>query len=105
MLSKIKETLKIEDLALVGLGAGLAFLAFRASKNVKKDKNSSHSQNNEKTTKRTENASPQIDFNDPEYEMIVREQLVRNYQFFGEEGQNKIRGSYVIIIGLGGVGR
>jgi tRNA A37 threonylcarbamoyladenosine dehydratase len=35
---------------------------------------------------------------------LMKEQLVRNYQFFGEEGQHKIEKSYVIIFGVGGVG-
>ncbi|CEL95685.1 unnamed protein product [Vitrella brassicaformis CCMP3155] len=39
-----------------------------------------------------------------EEEEAMREQLIRNYQFFGEEGQSKVRGSFVVVIGLGGVG-
>ncbi|KZT26172.1 ubiquitin-protein ligase molybdopterin-converting factor [Neolentinus lepideus HHB14362 ss-1] len=35
---------------------------------------------------------------------LVREQLARNYAFFGEEGMAKIRGGSVVIIGCGGVG-
>lgn len=37
-------------------------------------------------------------------EDLVREQLARNYAFFGEEGMNKIRGASVAVIGCGGVG-
>jgi hypothetical protein len=37
-------------------------------------------------------------------EVIIRESLARNYVFFGEEGMEKIRSSYVIVVGLGGVG-
>lgn len=37
-------------------------------------------------------------------ETIIREQLARNYAFFGEEGMSKIRGSRVAVIGCGGVG-
>ena len=37
-------------------------------------------------------------------EVIVRESLARNYVFFGEEGMKKIRGSFVVVVGLGGVG-
>jgi tRNA threonylcarbamoyladenosine dehydratase len=37
-------------------------------------------------------------------ETIIREQLARNYAFFGEEGMAKIRGSRVTVIGCGGVG-
>ncbi|KAJ4716969.1 tRNA threonylcarbamoyladenosine dehydratase [Melia azedarach] len=35
---------------------------------------------------------------------IIAEQLTRNIQFFGLESQRKVTGSYVVIIGLGGVG-
>lgn len=37
-------------------------------------------------------------------ETLIREQLTRNYAFFGEEGMKKIRGGRVAIIGCGGVG-
>ena len=37
-------------------------------------------------------------------EVLVKEQLSRNEQFLGPEGLSKLRGSYVIIVGLGGVG-
>ncbi|KAI8809252.1 hypothetical protein BJ742DRAFT_242339 [Cladochytrium replicatum] len=37
-------------------------------------------------------------------ESLIREQLARNYAFLGEEGVNKVRKSFVIVIGLGGVG-
>lgn len=53
----------------------------------------------------SQNPKKTINFKSPEYEEIVREQLVRNYQFFGEEGQKKIRNSYIIVIGAGGIGR
>jgi glutamate dehydrogenase/leucine dehydrogenase len=35
---------------------------------------------------------------------IVSEHLTRNIQFFGLESQHKVTGSYVVVIGLGGVG-
>lgn len=35
---------------------------------------------------------------------IVSEQLTRNIQFFGFESQQKVSASYVVVIGLGGVG-
>ncbi|GKD22636.1 tRNA threonylcarbamoyladenosine dehydratase, partial [Tanacetum coccineum] len=35
---------------------------------------------------------------------IVSEQLTRNIQFFGFEAQKKVTASYVVVIGLGGVG-
>ena len=37
-------------------------------------------------------------------EELVREQLARNYAFFGEEGMERIRRSSVVVVGCGGVG-
>ena len=37
-------------------------------------------------------------------ESLIREQLSRNYLFFGDEGVERIRGSFVIVVGVGGVG-
>ena len=37
-------------------------------------------------------------------EEILREELKRNYEFFGEEGMKRIRNSFVIVIGLDGIG-
>ena len=37
-------------------------------------------------------------------EELIREQLARNYAFFGEEGMEKIRRGKVVVIGCGGVG-
>ncbi|KAJ3979853.1 ubiquitin-protein ligase molybdopterin-converting factor [Lentinula detonsa] len=37
-------------------------------------------------------------------EELIREQLARNYAFFGEEGMKKIRSGTVVVIGCGGVG-
>ncbi|KAM5545961.1 hypothetical protein V8D89_000087 [Ganoderma adspersum] len=37
-------------------------------------------------------------------EELVREQLARNYAFFGDEGMARIRKSTVVIVGCGGVG-
>lgn len=36
--------------------------------------------------------------------LIWAEQLVRNRQFFGERGQRLIEESYVVVVGVGGVG-
>ena len=32
---------------------------------------------------------------------VVREQLTRNLQFFGEEGQSRVSGAFVVVVGLG----
>ncbi|KAE9402666.1 hypothetical protein BT96DRAFT_1017423 [Gymnopus androsaceus JB14] len=37
-------------------------------------------------------------------EGLIREQLARNYAFFGDEGMKKIRGGTVVVVGCGGVG-
>jgi tRNA threonylcarbamoyladenosine dehydratase len=46
------------------------------------------------------NGSAPLDIED----VVVKEQLSRNIQFFGKAAMKDILGSYVIIIGLGGVG-
>lgn len=40
----------------------------------------------------------------PTSEVIILESLARNYAFFGPQSMSKIRGSFVVIVGLGGVG-
>ena len=35
---------------------------------------------------------------------LMAEQLSRNVQFFGAEGQARLEGSFVVVVGLGGVG-
>lgn len=37
-------------------------------------------------------------------EELIREQLARNYAFFGEEGMKNVRGASVAVVGCGGVG-
>lgn len=37
-------------------------------------------------------------------EDLIREQLARNYAFLGEEGMQKIRDEFVVVVGAGGVG-
>lgn len=37
-------------------------------------------------------------------ESLIREQLSRNYSFFGEEGMEKVRKGRVVVVGCGGVG-
>ena len=37
-------------------------------------------------------------------EDLIREQLARNYAFFGEDGMARIRGGHVVVVGCGGVG-
>ena len=35
---------------------------------------------------------------------VLREHFTRNTQFWGEEGQARVEGAYVVVVGLGGVG-
>ncbi|KAG8904332.1 hypothetical protein FRC01_008775, partial [Tulasnella sp. 417] len=37
-------------------------------------------------------------------ESLIREQLSRNYSFFGEEAMTKVRKGRVVVVGCGGVG-
>lgn len=41
---------------------------------------------------------------DSQSEELIREQLARNYAFFGVEGMQKIRSGTVVVVGCGGVG-
>ncbi|KAI9208851.1 uncharacterized protein BJ171DRAFT_487499 [Polychytrium aggregatum] len=50
-------------------------------------------------------AFSQLGASDPAAEEeLVREQLSRNYAFLGENGAARVRGSFVIVVGVGGVG-
>lgn len=41
---------------------------------------------------------------DQDHEILVQEQLSRNIAFLGVEGVHKLRESFVVVVGLGGVG-
>jgi hypothetical protein len=61
----------------------------------------------EETPRRTDGDPPDKPFVGVELgyeEDLIREQLARNYAFFGEESMRKIRGGSVVIVGCGGVG-
>ncbi|KAG2007159.1 ubiquitin-protein ligase molybdopterin-converting factor [Coprinopsis cinerea AmutBmut pab1-1] len=52
-----------------------------------------------------EEAAKSIRLQQDEYdEELIREQLARNYAFFGDEGMKKVRGGSVVVVGCGGVG-
>jgi hypothetical protein len=36
---------------------------------------------------------------------LLKEQLKRNFEFFGEEGMKQIQNSFAVVVGIGGVGR
>lgn len=38
-------------------------------------------------------------------EALVKEQLKRNYEFFGDMGMELIKNAFVVVVGIGGVGR
>lgn len=40
----------------------------------------------------------------PNEELLIQEQLARHYAFFGQNGMAKVRDSFVVIVGAGGVG-
>lgn len=46
----------------------------------------------------------QPDFSNFEQDEILQEQFTRNVQFFGQAGQLSVAKSFVVVIGLGGVG-
>ncbi|KAF8065053.1 hypothetical protein FPV67DRAFT_1562911 [Lyophyllum atratum] len=48
--------------------------------------------------------NPQEEFAGDYDEELIKEQLARNYAFFGDQGMAKIRGGTVVIVGCGGVG-
>ncbi|QPG73632.1 hypothetical protein FOA43_000944 [Brettanomyces nanus] len=50
--------------------------------------------------KTDEYREPDFDYPDD----IIREQLARNYAFFGEDGMKRIRDLFVVVLGAGGVG-
>ncbi|KAJ7227598.1 hypothetical protein B0H12DRAFT_1328655 [Mycena haematopus] len=43
-------------------------------------------------------------WNEAEHDDLVREQLARNYAFFGDDAMAKIRAGRVVVVGCGGVG-
>ncbi|KAJ1942933.1 hypothetical protein FBU59_003055, partial [Linderina macrospora] len=40
----------------------------------------------------------------PNEESLIREQLARHYAFLGDDGMKKLRDSFVVVVGAGGVG-
>ncbi|KAJ7247439.1 ubiquitin-protein ligase molybdopterin-converting factor [Mycena haematopus] len=47
---------------------------------------------------------PLTSWNENEHDDLVREQLARNYAFFGDDAMAKIRAGRVVVVGCGGVG-
>lgn len=61
---------------------------------------------NRKNRSNTQSRAPTVTVNSPTLhsEELIREQLSRNYAFLGEDGMARIRDSFVVVVGLGGVG-
>ncbi|KAG5652650.1 hypothetical protein H0H81_004206 [Sphagnurus paluster] len=52
----------------------------------------------------TPSTLPQEELTGDYDEVLIKEQLARNYAFFGENGMAKVRGGTVVVVGCGGVG-
>lgn len=80
------------------------YLASEVSKYTKRSHNcsdvSSHQSHSKENQRKKQNKVEDAE----QLESLMREQLVRNYQYFGED-QDKVRKSFVIVIGCGGIGR
>lgn len=76
-----------------GVSLSYLFLKFKRSKN---SKNSSLNSNND---------SDEIKLKSNDEEYLIKEQLKRNFEYFGEEGMKLITNSFVCVVGIGGVGR
>jgi hypothetical protein len=93
---------KIKDLEIIsalGLGISLCYFGYKLYKYLSSDTIS-----NTTTGKKTNRTSQEISLNADEVD-LVREQLKRNYEFFKEDGMKNIINSYVVVVGIGGVGR
>jgi len=77
------------------LGLCLYYLIYKIFNIVRKAKQQVSSQDKEIT---------HINGSEDE-KVLIREQLKRNYEFFGNDGMNAIENSFVCVVGIGGVGR
>ncbi|KAF3638010.1 putative cytochrome c oxidase assembly factor 5 [Capsicum annuum] len=96
---------RVKILALIGGGAILGSAATLALSNLlSKSIGKGHISEAVKS-----NGLPGSKYNgmatpNPLTDEVISEQLTRNIQFFGLEAQQKVTASYVVVIGLGGVG-
>jgi tRNA A37 threonylcarbamoyladenosine dehydratase len=79
----LKHTFKFISIFIAGLG--ISFVFRRLKKSIQLDNSNIFKITNDEKE-------------------IMREQLKRNYEFFGDEGMSKIIDSFVIVVGIGGVG-
>lgn len=102
-----------KDLCLVALGAGLGigtvyFLASKYSKCVTKEYGDllpgqlgTESDREEAPVPAVRGDQVELCGSALEHDDIIAEQLTRNIQFFGLDGQKKITESFVVVVGLG----
>ena len=93
-MNKIKDS-KISSILLFGIGVALTITTQKLLSYFKTSKTTSKTSNNNKLIKEESLESEK---------QLLKEQLKRNYEFFGEEEMEKIKNSYVCVVGLGGVG-
>ena len=91
------------DLKLIllgGVSASAIIAIARILLNTSKSSKTLSAANTKKTDKNTPSDSSPAEHS----EELIREQLSRNYAFLGDDSMSKIRDSFVIVIGMGGVG-
>jgi hypothetical protein len=97
MNSNFEKSRVLDIMSGICLGISLSYLGYKI---LGYFKNMRNSRENSRKTRTTEEISLNAD-----QATLIREQLKRNYEFFKEEGMKKIINSYVIVVGIGGVGR
>lgn len=95
------------DASLLAIGAGCGmgvvyYLACRYSRHVERAYDEYKREAEEHRT--CVSCTSCLDSSSLEHDDVVAEQLTRNVQFFGLEGQKKVADSFVVVVGLGGVG-
>ncbi len=88
----------IKSLTFISVGAALAFSVQQLYYFVKHRKTLSNITNKSQTDHKDKSKNINTELS------LLREQLKRNYEFFGEESMEKIKKSFVCVVGLGGVG-
>jgi hypothetical protein len=102
MNSKSKSTIIGGFISCFIGGVAIGYLIKKFVKKKKKINNPSILNENEKNSLSQEICTITSDISEKD---LVREQLKRNYEFFGDAGMNLIRNSFVVVLGIGGVGR
>src|SRR4051812_21716127 len=89
-------------------GFTISYIIYKIKKKISAGKNNKNISKNSSTsieydTKNNNNQIIEISSKSSETE-LQREQLKRNYEYFGAEGMQKIKNSFVCVVGIGGVG-